>query len=62
MKFAISLRRSADPSGEDEWRLKHFSSVDFGDLSSSTQASVIQEHVEMSPLGCPNDKLQIRGP
>ena len=62
MRFAVSLRRSADPNGGDEWQFKHFSSVDFGGPSSDTQMSTVQEHIEMDLLDSPNDKRQTRGP
>ena len=60
MRFAVSLRRSADPDSGDEWQLKHFSTVDFGTPSSNARASAIQQHIEMGPLGPPNDKRQTR--
>ena len=63
MRFAVSLRRSADPDGGQEWQAKHFSTVGFvAGASRGTQASAIQETIELGPPGLPNDKLQTRGP
>ena len=63
MRFAVSLKRSADPDGGQEWGLTHLSSINFaGDPSADTQASTVYENVEMDPLGPPNDKLQTHGP
>jgi len=49
MRFAVSLKRSADPDGRQEWQLMHFSSANFASSLSDTQVSTptVQEDVEM---------------
>jgi len=49
MRFALSLKRSADPEGGQEWRLKHFTSADFIPPT-DTQMSTISEDIEMGPV------------
>ena len=51
MRFAVSLKRSADPRGGQEWQLSHFTSVDFGG-----QMSTVRENVEMGLVDPPNDQ------
>lgn len=57
MRFAISLKRSADPNGGREWQLTHSSSVNFasGPLL-DTWVSGIHENIEMDPIDPPNDR------
>lgn len=63
MRFAISLRRSADPDGEEEWQLKHFSSINFASGPSfGAQVSTIRENIEMGLVDSPDDQRQIYGP
>ena len=64
MRFAVSLKRSADPNGGQAWRFKHFSSIDFagGGTSSVAQLSAHHEDIEMDATSLPNDQLQTRGP
>lgn len=59
MRFAISLKQSADPDGEQEWQLKHFSSVKFArGPSLDTRVSVVRESIEMDLVDAPSDQLQ----
>jgi len=51
MRFAVSLKRSADPDGGQEWQLKHFSSANFGTGPlSGVQVSGVFESIEMDPV------------
>jgi hypothetical protein len=48
MRFALSLKRSADPGGGEEWQLKHFSTVKFASgPSPDTQVSAVGDDIEM---------------
>ena len=59
MRFAVSLKRAANPDGGQEWRLEHFSSADFcGKPLPGVQTSSICENIEMDPVGPPNDRLK----
>ena len=61
MRFAVSLKRSADPEGRQEWQVSHFSSVNFaGGSSPDTQMSVTRENIEMDFIDPPNARLRIR--
>ena len=61
MRFAVSLKRSADPDGGQEWQLKHFSSVNFASrLSPDLQMSTVRDDIEMEPLDSPDDQLRTR--
>ena len=51
MRFAVSLKRSADPKGGQEWQLSHFTSIDFGG-----RVSTVRENVEMGLVDPPNDQ------
>jgi hypothetical protein len=52
MRFAVSLKRSADPEGEEEWQVKHFSTVRFAPYPSpDTQVSGDYEETGVYPLG-----------
>ena len=56
MRFAVSLKRSADPGGGQEWQLTHFSSVNFGDgPSPGARLSVLREDIEMDPVEPPTN-------
>jgi len=47
MRFAVSLKRSADPEAGQEWRLAHFSSANFaGSSSSSTRVLTVRDNLE----------------
>ena len=61
MRFAVSLKRSADPDGGQEWQLKHFSSVHFaGGPSSDVRLSAVYESVEMDTLDSVGDQPHSR--
>ena len=63
MRFAISLKRAANPDGGQEWRLEHFSAVKFDSgPSSGTEESIDCEHIEMDPLEPPNDRQKTYDP
>jgi len=47
MRFAVSLKRSADPEVGQKWRLEHFSSANFAGIpSSSTRVSTVRDNIE----------------
>ena len=59
----MSLKRSADPDGGQEWQLRHFSSANFaGDPSPDTRISTVCEDVEMDPFDPTKDRLRSREP
>ena len=53
MRFAVSLKRSADPKGGQEWQLSHFTSINFG-----RQTSTVRENVEMGLVDSLDDQQQ----
>ena len=46
MRFAVSLKRSADPEGEEEWQVKHFSTARFASRHLS-DSEVSDDHVDI---------------
>lgn len=63
MRFVVSLKRSADPHGGQEWQLSHFSSVGFaGGPSSGAAVSAVCDDVEMDPVDLPHGRVQTGGP
>jgi hypothetical protein len=61
MRFAVSLKRSADPKGDEEWQLKHFSTVKFAsDPVPDSQVSGDHGDIEMYLTDPPDDEAQIR--
>jgi len=61
MRFALSLKRSADPGGGQEWRLNHFTSANFdGSPSSYTQKPAVSEDFEMDAVGPRERRLRTR--
>ena len=61
MRFAVSLKRSADPEGGQEWELSHFSSVNFASASPpDMQVSAIRENIEMDFIDTPNNRRRVR--
>ncbi|KAF9646554.1 hypothetical protein BDM02DRAFT_3118500, partial [Thelephora ganbajun] len=51
LRFAVSLKRSADPEGGQEWQLKHFTSINFADVPlPDTQVSDVCDDIEMDPV------------
>ena len=59
MRFAVSLKRSADPDGGQEWQLSHFSSVGFGDdTSPDIQVAPVRDNIEMDPIYPPNEQIR----
>ena len=62
MRFAVSLRRSADPQAKQEWELKHFSSLNFtSDPSPDTRMSAVRGNIEMGLADPPSGQRQSRG-
>ena len=48
LRFAISLKKTADPTGGQEWQLKHFSTLRFaGGPEPGTERSAIREGIEV---------------
>ena len=63
MRFAISLKRSADPDGGQEWQLTHFSSVGFGGgTGPDVQVSPIRDNIEMDAIDPPNEQIRTHWP
>ena len=61
MRFAVSLKRSADPEGGQEWELSHFSSVNFASQTPpDMQASSVRENIEMDFIDTPNNRRRVR--
>ena len=59
MRFAVSLKRSADPEAGQEWRVAHFSSANFaGGSSSVTQVSAVRDNIEMGLVNFPSGRLR----
>ena len=59
MRFALSLKRSADPDGGEEWQLKHFSSAKFAsDPSPGTQMSAAHDDIGIDSLDPSNGRVQ----
>ena len=52
MRFAVSLKRSADLDGSQEWKLEHFSTVDFASCPprDDGRSSAVCEEIEMDPV------------
>jgi len=61
MRFAVSLKRSADPNSEREWQLMHFSAINFNSVHPPA-TNAHPEDIEMDPVGHVNDGLQFREP
>jgi len=61
MRFAVSLKRSADPNSEREWQLMHFSAINF--VSAPPRATNAHpEDIEMDPVDPVNHELEFREP
>ena len=58
MRFAVSLKRSADPEGGEDWRLKHFSSVHFVDDPGDTQVLGVHQGIEMDHVDPLSGRVQ----
>ena len=51
LRFALSLKKVADPDGEEEWEPKHFDSIKFAsNHSHDSQDSVAHESTERGPI------------
>ena len=60
LRFAISLKKSADPEGGEKWELKHFSRVDFARGSPpDTQYSAAYDTIEMDFVGDPHGRMRM---
>ena len=58
-RFAVSLRRSADPDGGERWQLKDSSPVNFaGGTLADAQACAVGENIEIDPLGLLNNNYR----
>ena len=63
MRFAVSLKRSADPGGRQEWQLRHFSSISFAASPlHAAQTSTPCEDIEIDQIPPRNNQLQINEP
>lgn len=61
MRFAISLKRSADPEGGEEWQVKHFSTARFASRHlSDSEVSDNHIDIEMDIPDALDDKVQTR--
>ena len=59
MRFAVSLKRSADPDAGQGWRVAHFSSANFaGGSSPATQVSAVRDDIEMGLVDFPSGQLR----
>lgn len=60
LRFAISLRKSADPNGGQQWEVTHFNTPHFARaVSPDTQVSTIHENIEMDPVYHPLRPTQV---
>jgi len=52
LRFAVSLKRSADSDGGQKWQLKHFSTIDISASypSPDAQVSSVHEDIELDLL------------
>ena len=63
LRFAVSLRKSANPEGGQKWSLEHFSSIEFASgPPAGSQGSVVCENIEMEPVDPPHSRAQTREP
>jgi len=63
LRFAISLRKSADPEGEQEWQLTHFNTPHFArPHSPGTRVPAMRESVEMNHVGSPRGRVSMYDP
>jgi len=62
MRFAVSLKRSADPEAGQGWRVAHFSSANFTNSSPATQVAAVRDNIEMGHLILPSGRMRTSGP
>ena len=62
MRFAVSLKRSADPEGGEDWQLKHFSSVHFVGDSGDTLVLGVHQGIEMDRVEPLSGRVQAAKP
>lgn len=61
MRFAVSLKRSADPEGEEEWRVGHFSTARFASRHlSDSEVSGDRVDIEADIPDTLDDQVQTR--
>ena len=61
MRFAVSLKRSADPHSEREWQLMHFSAINF--VSGPTPATGAHpEDIELDPVSPVHGQVHFQEP
>ena len=61
MRFAVSLKRSADPKSRREWQLMHFSTINF--VSGPPPVTGAHpEDIEMDPASPVNGHVHFREP
>jgi len=61
MRFAVSLKRSADPEAGQGWQVAHFSTANFANSSPATRVSGIRDNIELGLFILPSSQMRTSG-
>ena len=63
MRFAVSLKRSADPEAGQKWQLTHFSLANFaGSASSSARVLTVRDNIEFGLVDLRSGRVRTSEP